>query len=152
MEQGAIGTYEHWTMSTSTEELVRPATPEETAAITFPDTGYLGVAASFAEAFSQQYESPKEFFYIDLLALIGALISGRVRAEFDLPCQPRLYVLKVAVSAWRRKTTSTVIADRFLRSVKALGPDESYVSGWPNYVLRCWQCGGFGQCAHRSAQ
>jgi hypothetical protein len=54
---------------------------------------------------------------MDCLALIGASASGRIRADFDLPVQPRLYVLKVAKSAWRRKSTSTRLAETFVQSV-----------------------------------
>ncbi len=42
------------------QRLVRPAKPKETAAIAFPESGYMGVAAKFAEALSQQYESARE--------------------------------------------------------------------------------------------
>src|SRR5215471_17833135 len=93
--------------------------PTMPPAIRFPDSGYVGVAAEFASLYSDRYESPKEFLYVDALALIGANLSGRVRADFDLPVQPRLYVLKVAQSAWRRKSTSTRLAERFVQS--ALG-------------------------------
>lgn len=86
-----------------------------TRVTSFPQDGYLGVAADFAEMYAQHYEPPKEFFYIDLLALIGAAISGRVRADLGLPCQPRLYVCKIAASAWCRKSTSTRCAEDFLR-------------------------------------
>ena len=104
---------------------IHAPTAEETRAVAFPENGYVGVAAKFAQAYSEQYESPKEFFYIDCLTLIGATISGRVRADFDLPCQPRLYVLKVAKSAWRRKSTSTQFADKFVRSaLEILGPNQ----------------------------
>lgn len=80
----------------------------------FPTSGYVGVAAEFASVYSSCYESPKEFLYMDALTLIGASVSGRVRPDFDLPVQPRLYVLKVAKSAWRRKSTSTRLAEEFL--------------------------------------
>jgi Protein of unknown function (DUF3987) len=81
----------------------------------FPGDGYMGVAADFAELYAQHYEAPKEFFYVDMLALIGAAISGRVRADTGLPCQPRLYVCKIAPSAWSRKSTSTRCAEELLR-------------------------------------
>jgi hypothetical protein len=74
----------------------------------------LGVAARFADLYAQHYEPPKEFFYIDLLALIGAAISGRVRADVGVPCQPRLYICKIAPSAWCRKSTSMRCAEEFL--------------------------------------
>lgn len=82
----------------------------------FPQHGYLGVAADFADLYAQHYEPPKEFFYIDALALIGAAISSRVRVDIALPCQPRLYVCKIAPSAWCRKSTSTRHAEEFVRS------------------------------------
>jgi hypothetical protein len=98
----------------------------EPAAIKFPENGYIGVAAEFAELYSRSYESPKEFLYMDCLTLIGASASGRVRADFDLPVQPRLYALKVAKSAWRRKSTSTRLAEQFVQSaieeLKSLDP------------------------------
>ncbi len=42
------------------QRLIRPATPQDTAAISFPQSGYVGAAAKFAEALSQQYESARE--------------------------------------------------------------------------------------------
>ncbi len=100
----------------SDQRLIRPATFNETLALTFPKSGYVGIAAEFAEVYCQEYESPKEFLFFDCLALIGICISGRIRADFALPCQPRLYVLKVAESAWRRKSTSTRLAEEFVTS------------------------------------
>jgi hypothetical protein len=86
----------------------------------------VGVAAKFAEIYSRCYESPKEFLYIDILGIIGTLVSGRFRADFDLPCQPRLYVLKVAQSAWNRKSTSSRMAQKFIcSSLQAVA--DSYV-------------------------
>jgi hypothetical protein len=109
------------------EPRVRLATPEETQAVAtqsldtatlqFPSSGYIGVAADFADLYGARYESAEEFFYFDFLALIGAMVSGRVRADFGVPCQPRLYTLKVAPSACERKSTSTKLAEGFLRSV-----------------------------------
>ena len=89
--------------------------------LTFPESGYVGVAADFADAYSKCYESPKEFFYIDFLAQIGASLSGRWQADFDLPCQPRLYTLKIAPTAWNRKSTSLRLTDQFLRECKLPG-------------------------------
>lgn len=133
--------------TTQTEQLVRPATSEETRAIAFPESGYVGVAAKFADVYSEQYESPKEFFYIDCLALIGASISGRVRADFDLPCQPRLYVLKVAKSAWLRKSTSTQFADKFVRSaLEIVGPDKLLPQDWPKVVYGVGSAEGLAKC------
>ena len=88
---------------------------EEATDLSFPDSGYIGIAAKFAEVFSQCYETPKIFFYSDFLIHIGAHLSGRVKADFDVPCQPRLYGIKVAPSAWERKSTASIIADSQIR-------------------------------------
>ncbi|MFZ3246480.1 MAG: DUF3987 domain-containing protein, partial [Candidatus Acidiferrales bacterium] len=91
------------------------------ASLTFPESGYIGIAADFAQAYSHCYESPREFFYVDFLTYIGASISGRWQADFDLPCQPRLYTLKIAPSAWKRKSTSLRLTDDFMRELKVPG-------------------------------
>lgn len=91
-------------------------------ALPFPPDGYVGVAAEFADLYAQHYEPPKEFFYLDMLALIGAALSGRVRVDIGLPCQPRLYLCKIAPSAWCRKSTSTRWAEEVLR--KAIGGSD----------------------------
>src|SRR5205807_329933 len=93
-----------------------PFSAHLTLRISFPASGYVGVAARFAEAYSQCYESPKEFLYMDLLALIGVALSGRYRVGFGrLMTQPRLYLLKIAPTAWSRKSTSTSFARDFLQ-------------------------------------
>ena len=88
---------------------------EEATDLSFPENGYIGIAAKFAEVFSQCYETPKIFFYADFLVHIGAHLSGRVKADFDVPCQPRLYEIKVAPSAWERKSTASKIADEQIK-------------------------------------
>ncbi len=129
------------------EQLVRPAKPKETAAIAFPQSGYIGVAAKFADVYSQQYESPKEFLYFDCLALIGAIISGRVRADFDLPCQPRFYAVKVAKSAWRRKSTSTRMAEKFVRgALEVLDSERLRRRDWPQTVYGVGSGEGLARC------
>lgn len=45
----------------------------ETSLLKFPEEGYVGAVAKWAEIMSREYESPKEFMYIDLLTLIGAV-------------------------------------------------------------------------------
>lgn len=88
----------------------------------FPQAGYIGVLADFADLYAQHYEPPKEFFYVDALALVGAALSGRLRVEIGLPCQPRLYLNKIARSGWDRKSTSTRFAEKFVRKALGDGP------------------------------
>src|SRR5437016_1437134 len=101
------------------------------SSLTFPSEVYVGIAGEFAEAYSKEYESPKEFFYIDLLVFLSVMVSGRIRVEFgSLQTQPRLYGLKIGKSGWARKSTSTRIVEKFLKSVaeKACFPQEDFVT------------------------
>jgi hypothetical protein len=109
----------------------------------FPQDGYLGVAADFADLYCQHYEPPKEFFYIDALAIIGSALSGRVRAEIALPCQPRLYVNKIARSAWDRKSTSTRQAEEFVRDAFAF--NGAGAAGMPEVVRGVGSAEGLAQ-------
>ncbi len=87
----------------------------------FPESAYLGVAARFADLYAEHYESSKEFLYMDFLALLGTTLSGRFRVDFgDLKTQPRLYMLKIALSAWRRKSASTGFALDFIERAESL--------------------------------
>lgn len=82
--------------------------------------------AKFPDVYSRHYETPKAFLYFDALVLLGNVLSGRVRANFGgLTTQPRLYGLKVAVSGWRRKSTSTKFAKRFIE--RAFGLAQSKI-------------------------
>jgi hypothetical protein len=91
--------------------------------LVFPVAGYVGVPAKIAELYSQTHEAPKEFVYMDLLTLIGTVLSGRLEADFGtLNTQPRLYTLKIAKSGWSRKSTAT----RFAETVVQRAIDCSY--------------------------
>jgi hypothetical protein len=62
---------------------------------------------------------------MDLLCIVGTAISGRFGVDFGgLTSQPRLYVLKVAKSAWRRKSTSTKFAKGFVKGAMGLAERE----------------------------
>lgn len=105
------------TLVNSAPATAQPQKSQFKNALTFPESGYIGVAAEFADVYSRYYESPKPFYFADLLTLIGAALSGRVRVDFgELVTQPRLYTLKVGRSAWGRKSASTRAAEKFMRS------------------------------------
>ena len=55
------------------EQVSQPSQTNDTAALSFPDSGYIGIAAKFAEVFSQCYETPKIFFYSDFPSRRGHL-------------------------------------------------------------------------------
>ena len=81
----------------------------------FPKEAYIGVLADFAELYSQHYESPKEFFYIDAITVAGTAISGLVSADFpELDPYTRLHVLKIGPSGTSKKSTSFRIARKFV--------------------------------------
>ena len=88
--------------------------------LAFPESGYIGVLAEIADAYSQRYESPKEFVYLDLLTQVGLVLSGRLSVDLgEITVQPRLFTLKVAKSGWMRKSSSTSFAQRTIdRAVK----------------------------------
>jgi hypothetical protein len=89
--------------------------PDESSRILFPDVGYVGGAAEIADLYSQHHEASKEFVYMDLLTLIGTVLSGRWEVDFgDLNTQPRLYTLKIAKSGWSRKSTATRFSERVI--------------------------------------
>ncbi len=94
--------------------------------IRFPAEAYEGVIGEFADLYSKHYESPKEFLYFDMLTLLGAYLTGKVRMDFGaLMTEPRIYQLKIAKSGHSRKSTSVRIAERFLReALRSTGEDE----------------------------
>jgi len=52
---------------------------------------------------------------MDILTQVGTLLSGRWEVNFgELNTQPRLYTVKIAQSAWRRKSTATKFADKMI--------------------------------------
>jgi hypothetical protein len=103
-----------------------PPIPDKGGSLGFPAAGYVGVPAQIAELYSQTHEAPKEFVYVDLLTLIGTLLSGRLEADFgSLNTQPRLYSLKIAKSGWSRKSTAT----RFAETVIQQAINRSYSIG-----------------------
>ncbi len=89
-----------------------------TSDLEFPEIGYFGIPAQIAEFYASNYETPKEFVYIDLLVMIGALLSGRWEVDLgELNTQPRLYAVKIAPSAWRRKSQATRFAEASMKRV-----------------------------------
>jgi len=98
----------------------------------FPEEAYLGVGADFADLFARNYETPKEFFYFDLLMLTANSLSGVVRADFgDLKTHTRLYGLKIGPSGTSKKSTSFDMAESFVKRAwsKALGSEEDELWG-----------------------
>ncbi len=92
-------------------ELARLATtPEAPARVVigppFPREAYVGVAADFAQLYSEHLESPPQFFYMDFLTVLGAIVCDRVRLASELREPPRLYEIKVGRSWLARKSYS----------------------------------------------
>ena len=57
--------------------LIAEPKPDDSSALTFPDVAYVGVAAKIADLYAREHEAAKEFVYMDLLTLIGSVLSGR---------------------------------------------------------------------------
>ena len=94
----------------------------------FPKEAYIGVLAEFAELYSRHYESPKAFFYVDAITVVGSAISGLVTADFpELDPYTRLHVLKIGPSGTSKKSTSNRIARKFV--TKAIVSDAEAIWG-----------------------
>lgn len=79
----------------------------------FPADGYIGICAEFAELYSRYSESPKAFYFLDSLTLLGNIFSGSVTFKQQ---QPRMYLLKVQESAFGRKSTSLKAAKKVIKA------------------------------------
>ncbi len=64
----------------------------------FPEKAFVGLAGEFATTYAERLESPQQFFYLDYLAFLGAIISPYVRLDTQLHEEPRIYGVKVGVS------------------------------------------------------
>jgi hypothetical protein len=81
----------------------------------FPEEAYIGVLADYAELMSRHYETPKEFVYFSTLLIVGAALSGRVRADFgSLGTQPRLFGVKIGPVGTSKKSTADMLAEKFV--------------------------------------
>ncbi len=90
----------------------------------FPKLAYVGLAAEFAELYSEHLESPLQFFYMDFLTMLGAIVckSVRLRSELDEP--PRLFQIKVGKSWLARKSYSQEKTLNFFWPL--IGSDETF--------------------------
>ncbi len=92
-------------------------TDGEAPALTFPDAGMIGVAREFADLYAAHFESPRSFFYVAFLTVLGYLLSRMVTLDSGLPVQPRLYGVLLGESAVTRKSTAIREALRFSREL-----------------------------------
>ena len=104
-------------------ELKKQAEPENTSLgndktitklLPFPDI-ISGIAGKFADLYSANLESPKEFFYISFLTCLGSVISDKITLKTEINPQPRLYVLLLGESGDSRKSTAVVKSYEFFK-------------------------------------
>jgi hypothetical protein len=80
------------------------AKPETSLA--FPQGVITGAAGRFADVYSSNLESPREFFFMSYLTCLGAILAKRLTLSSELKPQPRLYTLLLGQSADDRKSTA----------------------------------------------
>jgi len=79
-------------------------TPKPPIDITFPRDTIMGFLKKFADTYSQNFESPWEFWVFNGAAFLGDIIAKRVRLETSLKTEPRLYVACIGKSGITRKS------------------------------------------------
>jgi hypothetical protein len=94
-------------------------------AVGIPEAAYLGLAAAFADLYSEYTESPRPFLYVGFLTYLGSLIAHRVTLRSELRPSPRLYTVCLGASAEARKSSSLDHVDRFFRDT---------IEGFTDYV------------------
>ena len=87
----------------------------------FPDI-MDGAAGHFADLYSSYLESPKEFFYMSFLTILGSLLTGRLTLKSEIQPQPRLYVVLLGESSDTRKSTAIDKTIHFFQEVKTRVP------------------------------
>lgn len=54
-----------------------------------PDEGYIGVAADFANLYSEYTESPRSFLYFSFLTALGHLVAHKITLASEVQISPR---------------------------------------------------------------
>lgn len=104
-------------------ESARPWRPPD--AVGIPEDGYVGIAADFADLYSERTELPRSFLYVTFLTYLGILVAHRVTLHSQMRPSPRLYIICIGTSADTRKSSSINCVDAFFRDV---------IQGFADYV------------------
>lgn len=83
----------------------------------FPEKAYVGLAGEVAFRLSEYLESPTQFFYLDYLVFLGALVAVHIRLDTALREEARLYLVKLGESWIARKSHSTDEIDHLFRPI-----------------------------------
>ena len=97
------------------QEVIGGQPPEDTLAI--PQASMIGLAAEFADLYSEYLEPPRSLFYCSFLTYLGSVLAKKVTIASELRPEPRLYTVLVGASADDRKTTAIMKANEFFRSI-----------------------------------
>ncbi len=106
-----------------------PAEAPEVQLPLFPEEAYVGLAGEVAGWFAEYLESPKQFFYLDYLTHLGALLAVHVKLDTALREEPRLYLLKLGESWGARKSSSQDEIDYFFRPISQDRLNRNYGAG-----------------------
>jgi hypothetical protein len=112
----------------------------------FPHGAIQGLAAQFADLYSQYLECPWEFLAFAFLTALGSMITGSVTLESEITIQPRLYTILLGESADDRKSTSLNKVTGLFESVfptfipcNGVGSAEGlagWITGHPSTILK----------------
>lgn len=94
-----------------------PAAVPESASLTVPDAGMVGVARDFAVLYGSRLEAPPSFFYFSFLTYFGIAVAKQITLESSLWPEPRLYTVLLGESADTRKSTALRMTDQFWQSL-----------------------------------
>lgn len=89
-------------MPTSGESLAQQL--EENDALKFPRGAIKGLAARYADIYTECFESPWSFWAFSLLTCFGLVLADRVYLEAGNSPQPRLFTILLGRSGYERKS------------------------------------------------
>jgi Protein of unknown function (DUF3987) len=107
--------------------LVRPATPAETLALTFPASAIVGSLGEFARLMATGTEVPEEFYFAAGITLMGAACVGRLKLKAAIEAEPRFFTVLLGESALVKKSTALRRSAEFFREVST----HSGSFAWP---------------------
>lgn len=87
---------------------------EDKENIVFPEDCYYGLAKEFAE-YQHKYhpDIAKNVFYMTFLTIIGNILSPKLKLDYNIDIQTRLYLLNVGKSSIARKSTGVNLTKGF---------------------------------------
>jgi hypothetical protein len=97
-----------------------PAPPPSAAALLpFPEEGFVGVAADYANLYAEFTEASRPALYFTFLTYLGAMLAPRVFLESELRPWPALFTVVIGPSGTPRKSVALRLTDTFFQECVA---------------------------------